>query len=175
MLGIHNKTAVKYATTEHFPESRSDLRWKLAPYLPFLQSQWATGEYNIAFLYQTIRAQGYSGSERYSNAMWSAAGNSPLGTRSLVDVVAAEVIAGARDRDERRLYDQFFERCRRLGLIVTPHDEAWRTCGRMLSRYRQRYGDIGACDHENDVRIALAEGQLLREDEGGFLTEKDAL
>ncbi|GAC1566068.1 MAG: ISL3 family transposase [Ktedonobacteraceae bacterium] len=63
MLGIHKKTAVKYATTEHFPESRSDLRWKLAPYLPFLQSQWATGEYNIAFLYQTIRAQGYSGSE----------------------------------------------------------------------------------------------------------------
>jgi len=62
-LAFTGKTAVKYATTEHFPESRSDLRWKLAPYLPFLQSQWAAGQYNIAFLYQTIRAQGYLGSE----------------------------------------------------------------------------------------------------------------
>lgn len=63
MLGIHKKTAVKYATAEHFPESRSDRGHKLAPYLPFLQTQWAAGEHNIASLYQTIRTQGYSGSE----------------------------------------------------------------------------------------------------------------
>ena len=63
ILGIHKKTTVKYATTEHFPESRSDRRRKLASYLPFLQSQWAAGEYNIAFLYHTIQAQDYSGSE----------------------------------------------------------------------------------------------------------------
>ena len=63
MLGIHTKTAVKYASTEHFPESRIDRRRKLAPYLPFLHTQWAAGEHNIASLYQTIRSQGYSGSE----------------------------------------------------------------------------------------------------------------
>jgi transposase len=62
-LGIHKKTAVKYAATEHFPESRSDRRRKLAPYLPFLQTQWAAGEHHIASLYQTIRSQGYPGSE----------------------------------------------------------------------------------------------------------------
>jgi transposase len=56
MLGIHKKTAVKYAAAEHFPEARSDRGHKLAPYLPFLHMQWAAGEDNIAALYQAIRA-----------------------------------------------------------------------------------------------------------------------
>jgi hypothetical protein len=49
-----------------------------------------TGEFGIAYTGSVVSltAQGYSGSERYSNAMWSAVGNSPLGTRSLIDVVA---------------------------------------------------------------------------------------
>lgn len=63
MLGIHKKTAVKYAAAKHFPESRSDRGHKLAPYLSHLRTQWAAGEHNIALLYQTIRSQGYSGSE----------------------------------------------------------------------------------------------------------------
>ncbi len=36
----------------------------------------------------SLTAQGYLGMERYSNAMWSAAGDSPAGHRSLIDVVA---------------------------------------------------------------------------------------
>ena len=63
MRGIHKKTAVKYAQAEHLPEERSDRGRKLAPYLPFLQTQWAAGEYTMAALYQAIRAQGYAGSE----------------------------------------------------------------------------------------------------------------
>ena len=63
MLSIHKKTAVKYATADHFAEERSDRDRKLAPYLPFLQAQWGAGEHNIAALYQAIRAQGYVGSE----------------------------------------------------------------------------------------------------------------
>src|SRR6266700_3362320 len=63
MLGIHKKTAVKYAQAEHFPEARSDRGHKLAPYLPFLHTQWVAGAYNIASLYQAIRTQGYAGSE----------------------------------------------------------------------------------------------------------------
>jgi hypothetical protein len=63
MLGIHKKTAVKYAQMDHFPEARNDRGRKLAPYLPFLHTQWAAGEHNIASLYQAIRIQGYRGSE----------------------------------------------------------------------------------------------------------------
>jgi transposase len=62
-LGIHKKTAVKYAQAEHFPEERSDRGHKLAPYLPFLHTQWSAGEHNIASLYQAIHTQGYTGSE----------------------------------------------------------------------------------------------------------------
>ena len=63
MRGIHKKTAVKYATAEHFPEERSDRGHKLAQHLPFLQTQWIAGEHTIAALYQAICAQGYVGSE----------------------------------------------------------------------------------------------------------------
>src|SRR5258708_6321201 len=63
MLRIHKKTAVKYATAEHFPESHNDRGRKLAPYLSFLQTRWAVGDHNIASLYQTICSQGYTGSE----------------------------------------------------------------------------------------------------------------
>jgi hypothetical protein len=63
MLGIHKKTAVKYATAECFPETRSDRDRKLAPSLPFVDAQWAGGEQNIASLSQTMRSQGYRGSE----------------------------------------------------------------------------------------------------------------
>lgn len=62
MLGIHKKTAVKYAAAERFPERR-DRGHKLAPYLPFLQTQWTAGEHNIAAQDLAIHAQGYSGSE----------------------------------------------------------------------------------------------------------------
>jgi hypothetical protein len=55
-LGIHKKTAVKYAAAERFPESRNDRDRKLAPYQPFLHTQWVAGEHNIAHLYQTICA-----------------------------------------------------------------------------------------------------------------------
>jgi hypothetical protein len=49
-----------------------------------------TGELGIAYTGSVISvtAQGYSGMERYSNAMWSATGDSPAGHRALVDVVA---------------------------------------------------------------------------------------
>jgi len=49
-----------------------------------------TAEFGIAYTGSilSVTAQGYSGGERYSNAMWSAVGDSPLGRRSLIDVVA---------------------------------------------------------------------------------------
>ena len=49
-----------------------------------------TIEYGVAYngsVFQ-LTAQGYSGNERLSDAQWSATGNSPLGNRSLIDVVA---------------------------------------------------------------------------------------
>jgi len=81
---------------------------------------------------------------------------------------------GARDRSELQLYDHFFARCAHLGVITTPTDESWRACGRLLYRYRQRYGDIRTRDHQNDVLIMLAGRQLARDEETVILTENDA-
>jgi hypothetical protein len=49
-----------------------------------------TGEFGLAYngSVLTVTLQGYSGMERYSNAQWSATGDSPAGHRSLVDAVA---------------------------------------------------------------------------------------
>jgi hypothetical protein len=49
-----------------------------------------TYEFGLAYngpVFQ-LTAQGYTGAERISNAAWSATGNSPLGNRTLIDVVA---------------------------------------------------------------------------------------
>jgi len=92
----------------------------------------------------------------------------------LSSVVAEEVLAGARDQEEQKIYDDFFDRCRRSGSIATPTDEMWRTCGRLLSRYRGRFGDIRTRDHQNDVLIMLAGRQLARDEETVILTENDA-
>lgn len=96
------------------------------------------------------------------------------GHLALCSIVAAEIMAGARDQEERRGYDRFFERARRLGLIVTPNDEAWRRCGRILSRYRERYGQIHVRDHQNDVLIVLTAIHLAHEVETTIITENDA-
>jgi len=65
ILGMNKKTVRQFAQSEQFPESRprSDRGQKLTPYVPYLQAQWAAGEHNLARLYQTIRTQGYHGSE----------------------------------------------------------------------------------------------------------------
>lgn len=49
-----------------------------------------TAELGVAYTGSVISvtAQGYSGMERFSNAQWSATGDSPAGHRALVDVVA---------------------------------------------------------------------------------------
>jgi transposase len=62
MLSMNKKTVRTFVQSDQFPESRqrSDRGRKLAPCVPYLQAQWAAGEYNIAHLYQAIRAQGYS-------------------------------------------------------------------------------------------------------------------
>ncbi len=92
----------------------------------------------------------------------------------LCSVVAEEIMAGARDQDERRRYDRFFAPFLRLRLVVTPDEQAWRGCGRVLSRYRERYGAIEPRDHQNDVLIVLAARQLASEQVVTLITENDA-
>jgi predicted nucleic acid-binding protein len=92
----------------------------------------------------------------------------------LCSVVVEEITAGARDQEERRRYDAFFAEFRRQGLIITPTHEEWQTCGRLLSRYRQRFGAIEPRDHQNDVLILLTAIRASRDEETILVTENDS-
>ena len=72
------------------------------------------------------------------------------------------------------MYTQFFDKAARLGMVVTPDDKAWRACGNLLSRYKERYGSIQARDHQNDVLIALTARELARREETTIVTANDA-
>ena len=89
-------------------------------------------------------------------------------------VVILEVLSGARDQHDRRRYTRFFEPTLRLGQIVTPNEQEWRTCGLLLSRFQRRYGAIAPRDHQNDVLILLSALRSAREEETTILTENDA-
>lgn len=95
------------------------------------------------------------------------------GRLALCSVVATEIIAGAFDQEDRQLYEGFVDRARRSGLVITPGDEEWQTCGRLLSRYRERFGDIRVRDHQNDVLVVLTARRLARETETTILTENE--
>src|SRR5438067_3894923 len=91
----------------------------------------------------------------------------------LCSVVAEEIMAGAHGQAERRRYDAFFARFDRSGRIVTPNDQEWRTCGRVLSRYRERLGALEPRDHQNDVLIVMSALRLAQDQETTILTEND--
>jgi transposase len=151
MLGIHKKTAVKYASAEHFPASRSDRGHKLAPYLPFLHAQWAGGEHNIAHLYQTIRSQGYRGSE--------------TSVRQYVTSLREEIGPPRRPRRyyppvsrERKRHQHTALSSRRATWLVLRRPEDLSTADRhMLDLLRQAHGQVtSACE------LAQAFAQMIR-------------
>lgn len=83
-------------------------------------------------------------------------------------------MAGARNRYERQMYDRFFDQFTRSELVITPDAVSWRASGRLLSRYRERYGAIAVGDHQNDVLIALTARVLAQSEETTIMTENDA-
>ncbi len=90
LLGIHKKTAVKYAAAEHFPERR-DRGHKLAPSLPFLHTQWTAGEHTIAALYQAIHAQGYSGKVNLCASVHHLAAKGSWASKTTTTIVSARL------------------------------------------------------------------------------------
>lgn len=92
----------------------------------------------------------------------------------LCSVVAEEIMAGAREQQERRAYDAFFSRFDQAGRIVVPDGHDWLHCGRLLSRYRERFGAIEPRDHQNDVLIVLSGLRLAQQEPTAIVTENEA-
>ena len=96
------------------------------------------------------------------------------GRMLLISVVTEEILAGARDYRQQREYDTFFDLFRHRGLVLTPTDADWQTCGRLLSRFRRRFGGIEPKDHQNDILILLSALAVAREHETVLMTENIA-
>ena len=77
------------------------------------------------------------------------------GTFVLCSVVAEEILAGTRGRQERAEFEAFFRRFE-PSQVVTPAHQDWLTAGRLLSGYSDRHGRVDVRHHQNDVLIVLA-------------------
>ena len=73
----------------------------------------------------------------------------------LTVVVAAELYAGARSREDKKDLDTVCRRCRELGMLSCPPPEIWLLAGVLLERYARSYGSVRYADHFRDILIAL--------------------
>ena len=73
----------------------------------------------------------------------------------LTVVVAAELYAGTRSREDKRSLDALCRAHEALSLFSCPLQEAWIAAGTLLGRYRSAHGAVRFADHFRDVMIAL--------------------
>ncbi len=73
----------------------------------------------------------------------------------LTVVVAAELYAGARSREDKKELDIVWRRHQYLGMLSCPPPETWLLAGVLLERYARLYGGLRYADHFRDILIAL--------------------
>lgn len=78
----------------------------------------------------------------------------------LSSVVAAELYAGTRSREEARVLDRIVEGFRRIDRILDPTARDWVQAGQLLSRRARLAGDIRPRDHLADVLILVSAARL---------------
>jgi predicted nucleic acid-binding protein len=70
-------------------------------------------------------------------------------------VVAAELYAGARDREDKRALDELCRAHDALGHFSTPPVAAWIETGVLLRRARRMFGQMDFVRHFHDLLIAV--------------------
>jgi predicted nucleic acid-binding protein len=78
----------------------------------------------------------------------------------LSSVVAGELYAGTRSRDDARILDRFVRTMTRIGRIVTPSTDDWLQAGQMLARRSRLAGDLRPRDHLADVLILVSAARI---------------
>lgn len=78
----------------------------------------------------------------------------------LSSVVAAELYAGTRSREEARVLDRIMEGFRRIDRVLDPTARDWVQAGRLLSRRARLAGDFRPRDHLADVLILVSAARL---------------
>jgi predicted nucleic acid-binding protein len=75
-------------------------------------------------------------------------------------VVAEELWAGTRSREDAEALNLLVRGFEGLGLVLTPRDEDWILAGRLLAQYQRLYGAVNPKDHTNDILIVLSASQV---------------
>ena len=70
-------------------------------------------------------------------------------------VVAAELYAGTRDRQKKRVLDRLCHAHSALGHFSCPRASAWIETGSLLRRARETFGDMDFVRHFRDLLIAF--------------------
>ena len=78
----------------------------------------------------------------------------------LSSVVAHELWAGTRSREDGDELSGITRAFERLGLTLTPGHEDWILAGRLLQRYARLHGAVEPRDHVLDVLIVLTASQV---------------
>jgi predicted nucleic acid-binding protein len=73
----------------------------------------------------------------------------------LTAVVAAELYAGTRSRQEKQALDELCQAHRALGHFSSPAGSAWIDAGILLRRSRRTFGQVDFAIHFRDLLIAL--------------------
>ncbi|MBI2942036.1 MAG: PIN domain-containing protein [Chloroflexi bacterium] len=78
----------------------------------------------------------------------------------LSTVVAAELYAGTRSRDDAHAIDRVVATMERLRRLLVPTADDWIRAGRLLARRTRLQGAIRPRDHLSDVLILLSAARL---------------
>lgn len=78
----------------------------------------------------------------------------------LPSVVALELYAGTRSRDESRGLDRLVRAMARSDRLLTPTHAEWVVGGQMIARASRRFGLLRPGDHVADILITLVAARL---------------
>ena len=82
------------------------------------------------------------------------------GQAFMSSVVAHELWAGTRNREDAEALSMVLRGFERLGHVLTPSHEDWILAGRLVNRYRRLYGALNPRDHSHDILIVLSASQV---------------
>jgi len=83
-----------------------------------------------------------------------------VGQGYLSAVVAHELWAGTRNREDADALALLLRGFERLGAVLTPTYQDWILAGRLVEQYQRLYGQIKPAEHANDVLIVLSAAQV---------------
>ena len=82
------------------------------------------------------------------------------GRTYLCAVVAHELFAGTRSREDAEAVRRLLRGFERLGSVLTPTYEDWALAGRLIEQYQRLFGQMTPSDHSHDVLIVLCASQV---------------